>query len=177
MLEATTGQTGGASARGAGKRGSTSWLTFLLALVAILLDQASKWWILAVVMRPPRLIDLAPFLSLVLARNRGVSFSLFRFDADWGPWLLSGLALVIVGWLFYWQWRARSRLVSAAVGLIAGGAIGNVTDRLHARAVTDFIDLHLGDYHWPAFNLADSAITLGVLLLLAEALFARSEKS
>ncbi len=152
-------------------------LSLVLALLVILLDQLSKWWILAIVMHPPRVVELAPFLDLVLARNRGISFSLFRFDAPWGPWLLSALALVIVGWLFFWQWRARSRLVSAAVGLIAGGAIGNVADRLYSTAVTDFIDLHLGDYHWPAFNLADSAITVGVVLLLAEALFAKGEKS
>jgi signal peptidase II len=161
----------------ASPRRDTTRLALALAALVIILDQLSKWWILAVVMQPPRLVELTPFLDLVLARNRGISFSLFRFDEAWGPWLLSAGALVIVGWLFFWQWRARSRLISAAVGLIAGGAIGNVTDRLHSTAVTDFIDLHLGAYHWPAFNLADSAITVGVLLLLAEALFATGEKS
>jgi signal peptidase II len=150
--------------------------TLLLALLVLAADQASKWWILGVMMQPPRAIPLTPFLELVLARNRGVSFSLVRLDSPWGPWLLSGFALAVVAALLVWQWRARSALISAAVGLIAGGALGNVADRLASQAVTDFIDVHVGGYHWPAFNLADSAISVGVALLLFEALFARREK-
>ncbi len=152
-------------------RPSTSGLALLLCLGVILLDQLSKWWITAVVMQPPRLIPLTGFLNLALAANRGVSFGMLRLEGPWGPWLLSAFALAIVAWLFRWQQRARDRWIAASVGLIAGGAIGNVADRLGRQAVVDFIDLHAGGYHWPAFNLADSAITLGVVLLLVEALF------
>jgi len=150
---------------------STSALALALAAVVILLDQLSKWWITAVVMQPPRVIPLLPFLNLALARNRGVSFGMLRLEGAWGPWLLSVFALAIVVWLFLWQRRARDPWIAASVGLIAGGALGNVADRLLRHAVVDFIDVYAGSYHWPAFNLADSAITVGVALLLLESLF------
>jgi len=150
---------------------STSALALALAAVVILLDQLSKWWITAVVMQPPRVIPLLPFLNLALARNRGVSFGMLRLEGPWGPWLLSVFALAIVVWLFLWQRRARDPWIAASVGLIAGGALGNVADRLLRHAVVDFIDVYAGRYHWPAFNLADSAITVGVALLLLESLF------
>ncbi len=150
-------------------------LALALAILVILLDQLSKWWIVAVVMQPPRILPLAPFLDLVLTRNRGISFGMLRLEGPWGPWLLSGLALLVVAWLFAWQWRSGDRLIAAAVGLIAGGALGNVLDRLRGQAVVDFIDVHWKAWHWPAFNLADSAITVGVALLLADALFSRRE--
>lgn len=158
-----------------GRRGS-SGLTVALAIVVILLDQLTKWWIVSVVMQPPRVIEITPFFELVLAHNRGVSFSLLRLDAAWGPWVLSAFAVAVVVWLFLWQRRAGSRLLSAAVGLVMGGALGNVVDRLHAAAVTDFIEVHAAGYYFPAFNLADSAITVGVVLLLLEALFSQREK-
>ncbi len=156
-------------------RNSSSALTLGLALLIVVLDQLTKWLIVAIVMQPPRIVILAPFLDLVLARNPGVSFGMLRFEGAAAPWLLAGLALAIVAGLFLWQRRAGSLWVSVNVGLIAGGAIGNVIDRLRDAGVTDFIDLHWGELHWPAFNLADSAICVGVALLLAEALFAKRE--
>ena len=110
---------------------------------------------------------------VTLARNRGVSFGMLRLEGPWGPWLLSAAALAVVVWLFLWQRRARERWIAASVGLIAGGALGNVVDRLIRHAVVDFIDAYVGPYHWPAFNLADSAITLGVVLLLWETLLGK----
>ena len=158
------------------RRRAPGALALALAALVIALDQASKWWIVTVVMAPPRIIPLAPFLNVTLTRNRGISFGLLPLEGLWGPWLLSALALAIVVGLFVWQRRARSRLISTAVGLIAGGALGNALDRVDARGVVDFIDVYAGSYHWPAFNLADSAITLGVALLIAEALFSRGER-
>jgi signal peptidase II len=152
---------------------STSALTLALAAVVILLDQLSKWWITAVVMQSPRVIPLLPFLNLALTSNRGVSFGMLRFEGAWGPWLLSAFALAVVAWLFLWQRRARDPWIAASAGLIAGGALGNVADRLLRHAVVDFIDVYAGRYHWPAFNLADSAITVGVALLLIESLFGK----
>jgi len=154
-------------------RSSTSRLAISIAALVIALDQLSKWWIVALVMRPPRIVPLAPFLNMALALNRGVSFGMLRLERPWGPWLLSTLALAVVAWLFLWQRRAQSRWISASVGLIAGGALGNVVDRVFRHAVVDFIDAHLSTYHWPAFNLADSAITIGVVLLLWETLLRR----
>lgn len=151
-------------------------LALTLAALVIALDQASKWWIVTVVMPPPQGLPLAPFLNIVLTRNPGISFGMLQLLGAWGPWLLSGMALVIVVWLFVWQRRAGRRWISTAVGLIAGGALGNVLDRLDPRGVIDFIDVYAGAYHWPAFNLADSAITVGVALLIAEALFNQRER-
>lgn len=156
-------------------RRSATALTLVLAALVIGLDQLTKWLIVTVVMQPPRVIPLAPFFNLVLARNRGISFGMLHMDNEWGPWLLSALALAIVVWLFLWQRRAGSRWIAAAVGLITGGAVGNVVDRIVQQGVTDFLDFHWGTAHWPAFNLADSAITVGVALLLAEALFIKRE--
>jgi signal peptidase II len=149
-----------------------SALACVLALTIVILDQLTKWLIVAVVMQPPRIVELAPVLNLVLARNPGVSFGMLRLEGVWAPWLLSALALAIVVGLFIWQLKARSLWVSVNVGLIVGGAIGNVVDRVRSAGVTDFIDAHWGGLHWPAFNLADSAISVGVVLLLAESLFA-----
>lgn len=143
----------------------------LLALLVIVLDQASKWLILEVVMQPPRVVPLTGFFNLVLTYNTGVSFGLLGGQRDWQPWLLSGLALIIVAALLLWLRRQERPLPALAVGLIAGGAIGNVIDRLLHRAVVDFLDLHVAGWHWPAFNIADSAITIGVALLLLDGLF------
>lgn len=146
-----------------------------LALAVVILDQASKWAVLARLMDPPRAIEVLPIFNLVLVWNTGVSFGLFDSDDPRGAWILSAVALVIVAVLVVWLLRVPHRLGAAAIGLIVGGAVGNVVDRLRLGAVADFLDFHVGLYHWPAFNLADSAITVGVLILLYDALFARPE--
>jgi signal peptidase II len=148
----------------------------LLAALVVLLDQLSKWWILAAVMNPPREREVTPFFSLVLAWNRGISFSLFRSDSPAGPYLWAGLAAAVAIGLAWWLGRVNRPLPATAIGLVIGGAIGNALDRLRFGAVVDFLDLHWAGYHWPAFNLADSAITVGVALLLADGLFARPER-
>jgi len=153
-------------------RGALLALGLGIAVLTLFLDQASKWAILTQVMVPPRVIEVLPVFNLVLTFNQGVSFGLFSGEADWQPYLLSALALVISIGLFTWLARQPSVHLAVAVGLIAGGAIGNVIDRLRIAAVVDFLDFHWGDWHWPAFNLADSAITLGVVcILLVDILF------
>ena len=138
-----------------------------VAFLTLVLDQASKFVILDFVMMPPRVIEVMPIFNLVLVFNKGVSFGIFGGAGDWQPFALSGLALVICAGLVFWQWRQRTMYGAVAVGLIVGGALGNVIDRLRFGAVVDFLDFHLGGWHWPAFNLSDSAITLGVLVILA----------
>lgn len=142
-----------------------------LAGGVIVLDQLSKWWILEHVMNPPRAIEVLPFFNLVLAWNRGVSFGLFSSAPAAGPWILSGLAVVISAVLAVWLFRTRDKWLAVGIGLIIGGAIGNVIDRARFGAVTDFLDLHAFGYHWPAFNVADSAITLGAAALILDSLF------
>ena len=141
-------------------------LALTVALLAAVADQASKWVILEHVMNPPRLIEVTPFFNLTLGFNRGVSFGLLSSDEALGRWMLIGLALVIVVGLIIWAWRAGSRIEAASIGGIIGGAIGNVIDRVRQGAVTDFLDFHALGWHWPAFNLADTAIFCSVAALL-----------
>jgi signal peptidase II len=145
-----------------------------VAAVLILLDQLSKWWVVERLMMPPRTIELTPFFNLVMVWNSGITFGLFG-DAQWGRWAFAGLAVVIVAILLSWLARAIHGTTAGALGLVIGGAIGNVIDRIRWGAVADFLDFHLAGWHWPAFNVADSAIVVGVGLLLLEALFGRKE--
>lgn len=134
-----------------------------VATMAFTLDQSSK----TLAINSPTLeqgVEVLPVLNLVAVRNDGVSFGMLGGLAPW--WALVGLALGIMAALVVWFWRTQSRLLGAALGLILGGALGNVLDRLRHGGVTDFLDFHFAGYHWPAFNLADSAIFLGVALLL-----------
>ena len=149
----------------------------IIASAVAALDQATKLLILHVVMDPPRIIDVTPFFNIVLVFNRGVSFGLFNADSAWTPWLLSAVALVITVVLVVWLRHVEVRLMASALGLVIGGALGNVIDRVFyaEHAVTDFLDFHVGECqycHWPAFNVADSAITIGVALLLIDSLIA-----
>ena len=145
-------------------------LGIALSLLIASLDQISKWWILAEVMSPPDIITVTPNLNLVLVWNRGVSFGILNQGWAWVPWFLSALTAAISFGLFIWLCRAQSRWLGAALGLIIGGALGNLVDRLRFGAVVDFLDFHVGVYHWPAFNVADSAITVGVGMLLIDTL-------
>jgi len=147
----------------------------LIAVVVAALDQASKWWIITQVMDPPRYVEVTPFFNLVMAWNRGVSFGLFNNDSPYNAWVLTGLATVIVIALLVWLVRSEGKMVLVGIGLVVGGAVGNVVDRLRYGAVADFLDFHVAGLHWPAFNLADSTITVGALLLVLDSLFRGSE--
>ena len=148
-------------------------LGLLVAVPVVLLDLLTKWLVLAEFMESPRTIVVTGFFNLVLVWNRGVSFGMFNVDSAWGPIILSGLAIVISICLVIWLRRVASPLVATAIGLVLGGAIGNVIDRVRFGAVVDFLDFHVAGYHWPAFNVADSAISIGVALLLYDSLFER----
>ena len=145
-------------------------------LATVVLDQLSKWWILTDLMVPPRRIPLASFLDLVLVYNRGVSFGMFGAAPHWMRWVLTGLALAVAAGLGAWLMRTQDRMLAVGLGLVIGGAIGNVIDRLRFGAVVDFLDFHVAGWHWPAFNVADSAITVGVALLLLDALKSQANR-
>jgi signal peptidase II len=147
-----------------------------LAAAVFVLDQASKWLILDLFSASPRVIEVLPFFNLVLAWNRGISFGMFGGLGDWGPWILVGLALVICVVLVLWLAKAENRITAASLGLIIGGAAGNVVDRVRFQAVVDFLDVHAFGYHWPAFNVADSAICIGAVILILDSLFFNVEK-
>jgi len=148
------------------------WTGIAVAAAIMALDHLTKWWILLSVMQPPRIIEVTPFFNIVLTWNRGVSFGMFDTDSATGPWILSGLAVAVVIVLLIWLSKGPNLLITAALGLIVGGALGNVVDRFIHGAVVDFLDFHVAGYHWPAFNVADSAIVAGAGLLILDSLFA-----
>jgi lipoprotein signal peptidase len=148
----------------------------LLALVVLVADQASKWVLLYEVGLPVvghiRLLAIGPFgFDLTMVWNRGVTFGLLAGDHGWTQALLGLAALVIAGFLLRWMARAENRLTALALGAVVGGAVGNVVDRVRFGAVADFFDAHAWGWHWYVFNLADAAIVLGVVALIADALF------
>ncbi len=160
-------------------------VSIVLAIVVIVLDQATKFWAVEMFGRdfgdaglfqnfvPARPIEVTGFLNWVLVGNQGVSFGML---SGVGPWVFVAIALAVTAGLMIWLWRSRQGWLAWAVGLIAGGALGNVIDRARFGAVVDFVDLHVADYHWPAFNVADSAITIGVGLVVIDALFGLTKK-
>ena len=154
-------------------------LGLILAVVIIVADQVTKAIMLRILEQHPFGISVLPFFSLVEAWNPGISFSQLR---DVGPVILSSIAILVSLGLIYWLTRVEMRLTALGIGCVAGGALGNVIDRLTFGKVFDFLDffIRLGDgreFHWPAFNMADSAITVGVILLLFDGLFHRVDRA
>lgn len=143
----------------------------LTALAVLALDHASKWWLLyGLKLQGDERVAVAPFLDFELRWNQGVSFSLFQQDTAAGRWMLLGLTLLATILLSVWLWRVGSRLAAFGLGAIVGGALGNGYDRFIYGAVVDFLDFHAFGYHFYVFNLADSAITVGVVILLLDSL-------
>ena len=149
---------------------------FAAAAVAALLDQLSKlallWHFNETGCANTRVEPITSFLDLVLTCNKGVSFGLFDRTGLNGLVFSIGAALVVL-LLIFWLSRIRVTFLAIAIGLIIGGAIGNVVDRLRFGAVIDFLYFHAGSWYWPAFNLADSAICLGVAAMLLDGLLLR----
>ena len=142
----------------------------------IIVDQISKWWILGFVM-PLQVIPLTPFFNLVLGWNRGISFGFLDSGGWLSAWFLPLAAVAISAILAVWLYRVRHLRAAVSIGLIIGGAIGNLIDRLQFGAVADFLDFYAWGTHWPAFNLADSAITIGAAVLILDSLFEKEKKS
>lgn len=163
------------------------FLFLLFALAMIAADQASKWFVMEHILRPhiagteaappdfiswytattgrigPAQIEIIPHFNLVSTWNFGVSFGMLKTVARE---LLIGLAGLISAVFLVWLFRTRSKMQSLGIAMVIGGALGNMADRLRFGAVFDFLDFHAFDYHWPAFNIADSGIVLGVALLI-----------
>jgi signal peptidase II len=142
-------------------------LGFGLALLTLILDQATKLSLLFVYELPVREpVRLTPFLDLMVVWNRGISYGLFQQESDAGRWVLILVSIAAAIALSVWIRRTRGHLLAASLGLIVGGAIGNVIDRLAYGAVFDFIHVHAGTFSWYVFNVADAAIVAGVAGLL-----------
>lgn len=180
--------------------GMRKLLSFSLIIDLIILDQLSKWAVTEYMIRPAlnkaadsadfgapidlfswyietpsRLpfssIEVLPFFNIVMVWNQGVSFGMFSGGAAYAPYILSAMAVLISLVFTVWLTRSRSMLQSLAIAMVIAGALGNVIDRLRFGAVIDFLDVHAFGYHWPAFNIADSAICVGVFLLIVQSFF------
>jgi signal peptidase II len=152
-------------------RPAARWLGPLVFLAVVLLDIQTKE--LAVADHPGQgRGGVTGFFNLVLVWNPGVSFGIFRSGGEAGRWLLVVLAIAIAVILVFWLRRERRLWPRLAIWLILAGALGNVADRIRFGAVVDFLDFHAFGYHWPAFNVADSAIVVGAVILVLDSLFA-----
>lgn len=141
----------------------------LVALAIVALDQAVKAWVVAFfAARGTDMVAVLPVFNLVLTWNRGVSFGLFNGGGE--TLLFAVVAAAIVAALVWWLSRAGTRGLQLAIGLVIGGAVGNIVDRLARGAVVDFLDFHVRTLHWFAFNVADTAICLGVFFIALDGL-------
>lgn len=150
---------------------------FVIALLTMLADQATKYLVVkGLGLRAGDLLTVTPFFDLVLAMNRGISYGLFQQDNSMGRMLLVIVNLAAAGLFTFWLFRAKSRLLAAALGLLIGGALGNAIDRSLYGAVIDFVSLHAFGWRWYVFNVADAAIVAGVIGLLYDATGSRATK-
>lgn len=151
------------------KQTGLGWLW--IALLVIALDQASKFWAVASLgFHQP--MPIIPFFNLTLMHNTGAAFSFLAHESGWQRWFFSVLAIVVSAALIHWLRTLRRDEIAMgiALNLILGGALGNVFDRLYYGYVIDFIDIYYQQWHFPAFNIADSAITVGAFIILLDAL-------
>jgi signal peptidase II len=142
-----------------------------LSLLVILLDQITKIWINSTLtLNQP--VNILPFFDFRLLYNPGAAWSILATAGEWKRWFLSGLAIIISGIIVVWLSRLnlQQRWLACALALVLGGALGNVIDRIMYGYVIDFIDIYYQAWHWPAFNIADSAISVGAVMLLIDAL-------
>ncbi len=142
-----------------------------LSLLALVLDQGSKLLVDSA-MQLYQSIPVIPYFSLTYVRNTGAAFSFLSEAGGWQRWFFAGLALIMSVVIAVWLSRLKQHetLLAVALSLVLGGAVGNLIDRLAYGYVIDFLDVYVDNLHWPAFNIADSAITLGVILMLLESL-------
>ncbi len=156
--------------------GMLRWLW--LSLIVIVLDQATKQWVESSFM-VYEVVDVLPFFNLTLAYNEGAAFSFLSDQTGWQRWFLAAIATVVISVLVVWLrgLRQHEKLTAIALGLIVGGAVGNLIDRVLFGHVIDFLDFYIGQHHWPAFNVADSAITIGVAVMIYEVVFGCGDKS
>ena len=145
---------------------------FLVAAIVLVLDQLSKLALIDLLRANPGGLVLTPFFNLVQVWNRGVSFGMLggEWFGDNQRWILSGMAVAVAIVLAFWLRKAERPIDRLALGLVIGGAIGNAIDRVIYGAVADFFDFHVSGWHWPAFNIADAAITCGAVGLIIGAI-------
>ena len=179
MSDATKGQSGQAAESASWVRLLllNPWMGFVLAAVVIGLDQYTKALASAELQyRVP--VEITSWFDLMLAHNTGAAFSFLASAGGWQRWFLAGVALVVSVVVGVWLTRLKrsEQLLGIALGLVLGGGLGNLIDRVSLGYVVDFISWHYNDWYWPAFNIADSAICVGAVLLVWDSFFGESNK-
>ncbi len=150
---------------------------YAVAAVVLVADQLSKYWVAHVLDLPARgVVAVLPFFDLLWAPNVGVSMSLLRAETEMQKWLLVAVTLAIAAGVAWWIARETNRIDVTALGMILGGALGNIADRARLGHVIDFVDLFWRDHHFYIFNVADAAISVGVAVLLLRSVFAPAAK-
>jgi len=152
-------------------------LGLIVATSIFLADQVTKYWVLTALDLRNRLqVPVVEIFDFTYVENRGVSMGFLTADTHTGRWLLTALTAAIAVGVVVWMWREKNRGEVLALGMIAGGAFGNILDRVRFGYVVDFADLHFGDFRpFLVFNVADAAITCGVIILLLRALLVRDK--
>lgn len=155
-------------AGGTGRRAAGAWLAGAVGLAAV--DQLTKEWALAALKDE---VALLPWLNLVLVHNPGAAFGFLSQAGGWQRWFFIAAGAVISGGVAVWLWRAARSggWLPAGLSLVLGGALGNLWDRIVRGAVVDFVDVYYGRFHWPAFNVADAAISVGAAILILVSFF------
>ena len=141
------------------------FIGLLVAFFVVVFDQVSKWVIFDYLSHTERVLEITSWFNLVTAWNTGVSFSMLNDLGRMGVYILSIFSLKVVVILIYWMYKEKVPMMQWALGFVIGGAVGNVIDRIRIGAVFDFLDVHIGTHHWPAFNVADSFICIGAVLI------------
>lgn len=169
-------------------------LDLLFVAIIVYVDQLSKWWATEEILkagngygffewitRIPEMTDyrskeMLPFVDFVMVWNNGISFGMFQSDDPMVPLLITLMtAAVIIGFMI-WMFRTDNRTVAGGLSMVIGGAIGNLIDRVRFEAVIDFLDFHILGWHWPAFNLADTCIVLGIAFVIFDSLFLEPQR-
>ena len=153
---------------GTGRRVFAGWLGAAVGVAVV--DQIAKEWALAILKEP---VAILPSLNLVLVHNPGAAFGFLSQAGGWQRWFFIAAGLAIGVFVAVWLGRAARAgrgWLPAGLSLVLGGALGNLWDRIVRGAVVDFVDLYYGRYHWPAFNVADAAITVGAALVILASL-------
>ena len=151
---------------------------FGIALLVFLVDRLTKIWIDRSLTAFDEWVIIPGFFNIIHAENRGMAFSLMaEWSSRWREFFLIGVSGAVLLLIATMLWQARDALQWWALVLVLGGAMGNLYDRVVRGSVTDFLDFHVAGYHWPTFNVADSAITVGAILLASELLFAHKRKA
>ena len=148
------------------------WLTS----VVIAIDQVSKWFMVSW-LSLHETFAVMPFFNLTMAHNPGAAFSFLAHADGWQRWFFIGLASVVSFALLIWlkKLKPQAKLEAISIAMILGGALGNLIDRFYYGYVIDFLDVYYGTYHWPAFNIADSAIVIGAVLLIIDSFRSKTE--